>query len=428
MVREQKRLRGCLLLLLGASIWWTGCASIGPPLPPSLELPKPPTDLHAVRKGDQVTLTWSIPARTTDRQSVRYLGKTRICRSVGVAFASVAAPGVAAAPVTAAASDAGTTLGVGAAPKECGTPVGDAPPPANFTQARKSSAKKSPATFTDILPSAIQQANPTSFAAYAVEVLNAAERGAGISNQVRIPLVPTVAPFGSFSAQATAQGVLISWQCPPTSGTGTDVKYLFRIYRRAESKLAASKIADIDATDCAAGPSGIAPLAGASASTANAGANATEPHDKIVTSFLDQTFEWESTYFYRATVVSVMQTPGKPTVEVEGDDTAEVKVFAHDVFPPAVPSGLQAVFSGPGQQPFIDLIWAPVTDADLEGYNVYRHEDGAAAVKLNATPVRMPAFRDTLVKAGKKYSYSVSAVDQRGNESARSEAADESVP
>jgi fibronectin type 3 domain-containing protein len=89
---------------------------------------------------------------------------------------------------------------------------------------------------------------------------------------------------------------------------------------------------------------------------------------------------------------------------------------------------LQAVFSGPGQQPFIDLIWAPVTDADLEGYNVYRHEDGAAAVKLNATPVRMPAFRDTLVKAGKKYSYSVSAVDQRGNESARSEAADESVP
>jgi hypothetical protein len=405
MVREQKRLRGCLLLLLGASIWWTGCASIGPPLPPSLELPKPPTDLHAVRKGDRVTLTWTIPARTTDRQSVRYLGKTRICRSVGAGFASVAAPpGVAAAPVTAAASDAGTTLGVGAAPKECGTPVGDAPPPADFTQARKSSPKKLPATFTDILSSAMQQSNPASFAAYAVEVLNAADRGAGISNQVRVPLVPTVAPFGGFRAQATAQGVLISWQCPPTSGTRTDVKYLFRIYRHAESKLAASKIADVDATDCAAEPSGLVP------------------------SFLDQTFEWESTYFYRGAVVSVMETAGKPTVEVEGDDTPEVKVFAHDVFPPAVPSGLQAVFSGPGQQPFIDLIWAPVTDADLDGYNIYRHQDGTVPVKLTSTPVRMPAFRDTQVLAGKKYSYSVSAVDQRGNESARSEEADEDVP
>jgi fibronectin type 3 domain-containing protein len=42
--------------------------------------------------------------------------------------------------------------------------------------------------------------------------------------------------------------------------------------------------------------------------------------------------------------------------------------------------------------------------------------------------VKIPAFRDTQVVAGKKYSYSVSAVDQRGNESARSEEAGESVP
>jgi hypothetical protein len=156
--------------------------------------------------------------------------------------------------------------------------------------------------------------------------------------------------------------------------------------------------------------------------------NAAEEPDKSVTSFLDQTIEWENTYFYRGAVVSVIESARKAAVEVEGDDTPEVKVFAHDVFPPAVPAGLQAVFSGPGQQPFIDLIWAPVTDADLEGYNVYRHEEGEAAVKLNSEPVKIPAFRDTQVVAGKKYSYSVSAVDQRGNESARSEEAGESVP
>ena len=151
-------------------------------------------------------------------------------------------------------------------------------------------------------------------------------------------------------------------------------------------------------------------------------------HEKNPNSFLDQSFEWEKTYFYRGAVVSVVVAAGKPAVEVEGDDTAEVKVFAHDVFPPAVPAGLQAVFSGPGQQPFIDLIWAPVTDADLEGYNVYRHEAGGAAVKLNSELVKTPAFRDMQVASGKTYFYSVSAVDERGNESARSEEASESVP
>ena len=126
--------------------------------------------------------------------------------------------------------------------------------------------------------------------------------------------------------------------------------------------------------------------------------------------------------------MSVVEAAGKSAVEVEGDDTPEVKVWAHDVFPPAVPSGLQAVFSGPGQQPFIDLVWAPVTDSDLDGYNVYRHEEGAAAVKVNSEPVKMPAFRDAHVAAGKTYFYSVSAVDLRGNESGRSEVASESVP
>jgi len=89
---------------------------------------------------------------------------------------------------------------------------------------------------------------------------------------------------------------------------------------------------------------------------------------------------------------------------------------------------LQAVFSGPGQQPFIDLIWAPVADADLDGYNIYRHEEGSAPVKLNAGLVKMPAFRDAQVVSGNTYSYSVSAVDLRGNESARSGEASESVP
>lgn len=376
--------------MVAGCVWLGGCASIGPPMPPSLELPKPPSDLRASRKGDRVTLTWTVPERTTERQSVRYLGKTNICRSL----------------------DAGL--------KQCDDPVGSVAPPPDFREARKSATPRAVATYADLLTADFEEQHPTGAATYAVETLNTAGRGAGISNRVSVPLVPALRAFAGFAAETTAKGVMVSWRCPATARRRTNIKYLFRIYRRPDSGVSETKIADVEATECAAGPISQA-LAGVSGID-----RGTE--DKIVTSFLDQAFEWEKTYLYRGTVVSVVEMAGKPPVEVEGDDTPEVKVLAHDIFPPAVPSDLQAVYSGPGQQSFIDLIWAPVTDADLSGYNVYRHERGTEPVKLNLELVKSPAYRDAQVSAGKTYFYSVSAVDQRGNESGRSEEASESVP
>src|SRR5258708_5736102 len=255
--------RGKLLAVVAALGWITGCASIGPPLPPSLELPRPPSDLHASRKGNQVKLTWTIPALTTDRQSVRYLGKTRVCRSLAATI------------------------------KQCETAVGEAAPPADFASSRKSKSQKVRASFTDILPSAVQQEHPTGFATYAVEVLNKAGKGAGISNQVHVALVPTLPPFDGFGARTTAQGVLLSWKCSagsvPRRG---EIKYLFRIYRREEGKASETRIAQVDSTNCGTGSG----------------------DEKRAQSYLDQSFEWESTSFYRGTVVSVVETAGKGTV------------------------------------------------------------------------------------------------------------------
>ena len=151
--------------------------------------------------------------------------------------------------------------------------------------------------------------------------------------------------------------------------------------------------------------------------------------------FTDSSFEWEKTYLYRITAVSIVQLPDHET-QVEGNDTAPVRVVAHDTFPPAVPTGLQAAFSGEGQTPFIDLVWAPVTNADLAGYNIYRTETGGeaggnaagTATKVNAEPVKSPSYRDAAVSSGKTYTYSVSSVDVRGNESQRSESTSEPVP
>jgi hypothetical protein len=363
-----------LLAALGVLLALSGCASIGPPEAPSLELPKAPGDLRATRKGDDVTLTWTVPTRTTERQSVRYLGKTLVCRSLAGKL------------------------------KECKPTVGEVAAPGNFADS-KVAGKKLAAKFVDRLDITAEQEHRLGSATYAVEVLNTAGRGSAVSNQTSVPLVPTLPPFGGFIATTLDQGVEISWNCQPVHGLTAQTRYLFRIYRRLEGSQNPTRIADVDATACAE-------------KTSTAG---------MKRSFLDQTFEWEKTYFYRGTVVSVVNAPDAPEVEVEGDDTLDVKVFAHDVFPPAVPAGLQAVFSGPGQKAFIDLIWTPVSDADLAGYNVYRREDGKGATKLNTELVKTPAYRDEQVKAGSAYFYSVTAVDERGNESEKSAEAKEGL-
>jgi hypothetical protein len=356
-------------LALAALISLTGCASIGPPLPPSLELPRPPADLRAARKGAKVTLTWTIPARTMDRQGVRYLGRTRICRSLDPTLT------------------------------QCGTPVGEASPPADFTTEKNAAGQKLRATYIDTLPIELLVRNIFGSATYAVEVFNADGRAAGLSNQAHVPLAETLPAPTDFAARVAAQGVELTWTGALLSLSGSNpIRRSYRVYRRVEGSQREILVGEREAG---------------------------MEKDLSIT---DQSFEWEKTYYYRVTTFTVIAQPGKPEVSIEGDDTPELKVFAHDVFPPAVPSGLQAVFSGPGQQPFIDLIWAPVTGADLGGYNVYRHEEGGVPVKVNTEPIRMPAFRDVQVVSGNRYFYSVSALDQRGNESARSEEASESVP
>ncbi len=188
---------GKVLAALGWAVLMTACASIGPPLPPSLELPKPPVDLRAVRKGDRVTLTWTIPKVTTDRRTVRSVGGTRICRGTQ--------------PLT-----------------QCGTPVGEAAPGLVSTNNPK---QKKTDSYTDVLP--VQSDDPASFATYAVEVLNTEGRGAGLSNQVRVELVRTLPPPGDFQARVTGQGVVLSWtnELPEA---GPAVRYVYRVYRRPE--------------------------------------------------------------------------------------------------------------------------------------------------------------------------------------------------
>lgn len=361
-----------LLALSALCLLLASCAQTGAPLPPSLELPKPPSDLRATRKGNSVTLTWSEPTLTTDHEGLRSLGPTRICRS----------------------READMTA--------CENPVATVPPPTATPKKsgqRPQAKQTTPQTFTDTLPPSALSDNPDADLTYAVEVLNRSARGAGPSNRVHIPAIMTLPAPADLAAQPNEDGVLLTWTSTGQPAANSGLQFRYRIYRRDESAGKETVAGEVPAD--VAGP----------------------------THFLDA-IEWEKTYLYRVTAASIVMRPGGE-VQVEGDDSPTVRIVAHDVFPPAVPVGLQAVYSGEGQKPFIDLIWAPVTSADLAGYNVYRKEETggeANAVKLNSELVKAPSYRDSAVSAGKTCVYSVSAVDVRGNESAKSEEASETVP
>ena len=79
-----------------------------------------------------------------------------------------------------------------------------------------------------------------------------------------------------------------------------------------------------------------------------------------------------------------------------------------DIFPPVAPGGLAAVASEGG----ISLIWEPNNEQDLDGYLILRREPGDATLRqLTPTPVKDARYRDTDVQSGQRYMYSVVAVD-----------------
>jgi hypothetical protein len=243
---------------------------------------------------------------------------------------------------------------------------------------------------------ALGLASPTRNLVYAVSVLNSYGKSAGLSNQVQVPAAPTLAPPAGLAAHLSSRGITLTWERVPAPETQPDLGFKYRVYRRGLE----------NGKDSIAGE---LPLASAGPT------------------LLDTGFEWEKTYEYRVAVVTLIRQ-ANGSAEVEGEDTPPVRIFAHDTFPPATPAGLEAVSSGPGQKPFVDLVWNANTESDLAGYNVYRREGGGERVKINPDLVKTSAFRDPDVVAGRRYFYSVSAVDVRGNESPRSEEAQGSVP
>jgi len=342
------------------------------PQPPSLNLPTPVSDLAAIRTGDQVALTWTMPTKNTDKTLLKGNMTVRVCRN----------------ETSSASCSAAATLAL---------------------------ASGTNGAFTDTLPAPLASGSPRVLT-YFVELANRKGRSAGLSNGAEILAGEAPAAVTSLTAEMRREGVLLSWNPGPPGFSPAAIRLVRRrITPAATEKPAPSKSAE--------GPLG--PPAEPVERTLRV--DSATPPDRA----LDTDIHFGESYEYRAQRVVRIAVNGK-TLELAGPLSPPVGIDAVNVYPPAVPKGLAAVAT-PGENgaaPAVDLNWQPNTEADLAGYVVYRRDPAGGGWQRisSAQPVAPPAYRDDHVEAGHTYIYAVSAIDEEGHESERSAETQESVP
>lgn len=131
------------------------------------------------------------------------------------------------------------------------------------------------------------------------------------------------------------------------------------------------------------------------------------------TTYEDRDVEFGSTYRYLVRAVT-----GEAAPFGESADSKPVEVEATDTFAPSAPKGLIAIAG----EDFISLSWDRSRERDLASYRVWRRPAGAGEYEL-LTPegIKDASYTDTRAREQVRYEYAVTALDQEGNESPRSE-------
>jgi hypothetical protein len=384
----------CVLLVL------FGCASPGPPLPPSLKLPEIVTDLSASRVGDHVTLHWTTPARTTDKVLIAGDVTAEICRDMPTGNLAPMRP---AKPTPKGQSRRKPAARIAISPV---TPC---------SVLLRLKARPGESQFADALPESLTSGSPAVIA-YRVQLLNSAGRTAGPSNPAYVASGPAPEPVRDLRGTASKRGVVLEWNAEGNAGSADAIE----LKRIAE---------DVPAAPTPAPKNGLpsAPREQAESRFRTGGSS-----EAVGT--VDRTAVVGRKYRYTAKRVRTV-TLGDHTLEVQSLPSAEVAVAMNDVFPPEPPVALIAVPGYAGdtdtQKPTIDLSWDPDMEPRISGYRVYRRDpdrDASAWKPLGTELTRVASYRDLDVVAGKRYAYRVTAVSDAGNESAPSGDVIETAP
>ena len=126
----------------------------------------------------------------------------------------------------------------------------------------------------------------------------------------------------------------------------------------------------------------------------------------LQTTFSDARMVWGERRCY---AIRALKTIGN--VELEGTESEPRCETLKDTFPPAAPTGLQAVPSDGA----INLIWDANTEKDIKGYLVLRGIAPAESLEpITREPIQETSFKEN-VKPGVRFVFAVQAVDAAGN-------------
>ncbi len=347
-----------------------GCGAPGEPVPPAAPVPAAIKDLAAHQAGDGVQLAFTLPTNSVTGDRLSEPPAVEILRGAVKPDGS---------------ADAKSFRAVYTIP---GALV------ENYR------AADGRIIFTDPIAPEETKAHPGGTVSYVVRTRASQKRASADSNAVSLRVFPVAAPIASVAARVTESAVELSWTAPSATAAGEPLNKItsYRIYRSEIHPSTTASPAQMEELPQGKPELNAALLASSESET-----------------FRDTSFVFDHTYVY--IVRSVIQVEGN---ELESSDSQPVTVTPRDTFPPATPQGLVAAVL-PGSAPgtfVVDLSWSINLETDLAGYHVYRSEqEGTRGQLVTPDLLPTPAVRDTSVEPGRRYWYTVTAVDRAGNES-----------
>jgi hypothetical protein len=342
------------ILLLGIA----GCAKIADPQPPELLVPRAATDLSADQRADFVVLEVSVPQQNTNGTPVKALPRVQVYRLAD--NSSVTNPKTQIPPDQFLA---------------------EAVPVLSIPGERLPEYVHQNRLVVEDRFSGMEQSSIFSLAfRYAVLFVNDKNQASGFSNQAVIAPVAIPAAPKDLMAEARDSSIDLKWTPPMENMDGSKPPRIggYNIYR----------------------------------STGPEFSEKTRLNSKPlrIPQFKDTHFQFDRTYRYS---ISVVGGSGNPSVESLLSE--DVTVTPRDIFPPLPPEKFSAVFEGGT----VLLIWIPPASPDVAGYRITRREEGMdAGQSLREQLITANSYRDETVSPGRKYIYSIIAVDTHGNASA----------
>jgi hypothetical protein len=356
------------------------CGAPGVPTPPRPVVPKPMTDLAGRQQGSSVILTFTLPKKSDENETLAALPSIEIFRGERPAGAS------------------------GAAAKMTTQLIYTVPSALVDTYLKEGLIE-----FRDPLKPASLHGQDI---VYMVRTRASTKRASADSNIIPVRVLPVPpAPTNVHVTALKESAIELGWTAPRQDTAGGGIAG-YRVYRGelpTDAPIPSGEIADISKLKISVPLALLGPAPG--------------------NSFRDTDFTFGTTYVY--VVRSVEDEQGQP---VESSDSAPLIVTPKDTFPPAAPQRLVAVPSRNEQATgngggYIELSWDINQETDLQGYYVYRSEQpGTTGERISKSLLLTPTFRDNNVTLGKQYTYRVTAVDRSGNESPFSSPVTAAVP